>query len=225
MRAVVPALTAARPAAGGAHLRIVRPAPPQPDAGIVHLRFNPTEFQLSKANTFAEIPVPGLETPPLQYVRGGAETLKFDALVDTTDTSDDVDSVYVARLRGLMAKTESEHAPPVVEFVWGSTRFRGVVDSLGVTYLLFRADGSPVRARVSVSLKEHRTAAEQRNNPPGSSPTVTKTYAVRRGDTLSSVSQAVYRSPRHWRVLAAANGISDPRRLEPGQLLTVPPLG
>jgi nucleoid-associated protein YgaU len=47
---------------------------------------------------------------------------------------------------------------------------------------------------------------------------------VRRGDTLASISQALYRSPAFWRDLAGANGIADPRRLRPGQVLTAPRL-
>jgi len=47
---------------------------------------------------------------------------------------------------------------------------------------------------------------------------------VRRGDTWDRVSAAVYRRPDAWRELARANGISDPRDLRPGLVLTVPRL-
>ena len=77
-----------------AHLEIVRPVEPQEDR-IVPLRFNPTEYQVSKSNTFSEIPIPGLETPLLQYVRGGSEMLTLEALVDTSDTLADVRERYV----------------------------------------------------------------------------------------------------------------------------------
>ena len=38
----------------------------------IPLHFNPRSTSVKKENTFAEIPIPGLESPPLQYVRGGA---------------------------------------------------------------------------------------------------------------------------------------------------------
>ncbi len=53
-----------------AHLEIFDPPGDAQQKLRVPLRFNPTEYQLSKANTFAEITIPGLESPPLQYVRG-----------------------------------------------------------------------------------------------------------------------------------------------------------
>src|SRR5262245_60727744 len=46
---------------------------------------NPTEYSVSKSVSFAEIAVPGLDSPTLQFVRGGARVLKLDALVDAAE--------------------------------------------------------------------------------------------------------------------------------------------
>jgi hypothetical protein len=206
-----------------AHLEIVRPADPHPVT--IPLRFNPTEYQVTKANTFAEIPIPGLEAPLIQYVRGDSEKLSLEALVDTSDTLDDVRVRYVNRLRGLMSINAKEHAPPLVAFVWDQRVFTGVLENLGVTYVLFTPDGIPLRARLTMSLREDTSASQQAAATPLQSPNVEKSFVVRRGDTLTSISQALYRSPAYWRQIAAANGIVDPRRLRPGQVLTVPRLG
>lgn len=207
-----------------ARLEIVRPEIADERARRVPLRFNPTDYKLSKANTFAEIAIPGLESPPIQYVRGGSETLSVEALVDTSDTLEDVRAKYVQRLRGLMSPDSREHAPPIVRFVWGRSVFTGVMEKLDITYQLFLPDGTPLRAKLDIGLKEYRPAAVQAMDPPRSSPTVEKSYLVRRGDTLSSIAAALYRQPDAWRELARANGITDPRDLRPGQVLTVPRL-
>jgi phage protein D len=65
-----------------AYLEIVRPTVPDP---LIPFRFNPTEYQLQKGNNFAEIGIPGLESPPIQFVRGSAEKLTAELLVDTSD--------------------------------------------------------------------------------------------------------------------------------------------
>jgi nucleoid-associated protein YgaU len=202
----------------GAHLQIIRPEDPHP---VIPLCFNPTEYQVSKTNKFAEIPVPGLEAPLIQYVRGDSEKLSLDALVDTSDTLDDVRVRFVDRLRRLMSINPKEHAPPLVAFVWDRRVFTGVLENLGVTYVLFSPEGVPLRAKLTISLREDTSASVL---PPLQSPNVEKSFVVRRGDTLPSISQGVYRSPAYWRQLAAANGIVDPRRLPPGQVLTVPRL-
>lgn len=219
-------MTAAAAAAAGtlqAHLRIIRPVEKNQDA-VVPLRFNPTEYRVTKANTFAEIPIPGLESPLIQYVRGASEMLSVDALADTSDTLEDVRTRYVDRLRRLLSQNAKEHAPPIVSFVWDRSVFTGVLENLEVTYVLFDPDGKPLRARLGISMREYRPAAVQANEPPLSSPTVDKTYRVRAGDTLPSIAGAVYRDPALWRELARANGIADPRALTPGTELRVPRL-
>ena len=52
-----------------ARLEIVRPRIADEQARRIPLRFTPTDYKLSKSNTFAEITIPGLEAPPIQYVR------------------------------------------------------------------------------------------------------------------------------------------------------------
>ncbi|MBG0562857.1 CIS tube protein [Actinoplanes aureus] len=221
-------MTAPVPAAGQmlarAHLQIVRPRAADFVTSLIPLRFNPTDFKISKSNTFSEIGIPGLETPPIQYVRGGSETLTLEALVDTSDTLLDVRVVYVQRLRALMTPDDREHAPPIVRFVWGPTVFLGVLEKLDVTYQLFRPDGVPLRAKLDLGLKEYREVKRQVMDPPRSSSTEAKSYPVRRGDTLAGIAAKLYRDPGAWRVLARANGIDDPRDLRPGRLLTVPRL-
>jgi Contractile injection system tube protein/LysM domain len=203
-----------------AQLQIVRPRDPTP----IPLCFNPTEYQISKANSFADIPIPGLETPLIQYVRGDSEKLSVEALVDTSDTLDDVRVRYVQKLRALMSINPQQHAPPLVAFVWDKPVLTGVLESLAITYVLFSPDGIPLRAKLTMALREYRAAAVQAAQNPLESPNVEKTFVVRRGDTLASISQALYRSPAYWRELASANGITDPRSLQPGQVLTAPRL-
>jgi LysM repeat protein len=207
-----------------ARLEILRPVIADERQRRIPLRFNPTDYKLSKSNTFAEITIPGLETPPIQYVRGGSETLTVQALVDTSDTLDNVRTSYVDAVRNLMRPDSREHAPPIVRFVWDEAVFTGVLEKLDVNYVLFGKDGVPLRAQLDISLKEFRPAAQQVLDTPRSSPTVEKSYVVRRGDTLSSIAAAVYRRADAWRELARANDITDPRDLRPGRVLTVPRL-
>ena len=207
-----------------AYLEIIAPRVPDP---VIPLKFNPTEYQIQKANTFAEIAIPGLETPPIQYVRGASEKLSVEVLVDTSDTLDDVRVKYVNKLRSLMNLNRELHAPPIVSFTWDQQVFKGVLDSLNITYTLFTPDGIPLRAKMSLSMKEYRPVKIQVKENPTSSPDFDKTYVVQRGDTLSSIAFAVYRDSSTWRDIAENNDIRDPRSIAPGTVLALPrlPLG
>lgn len=51
----------------------------------------------------------------------------------------------------------------------------------------------------------------------------TGTYTVRAGDTAYSIAYTVYgASEPGWRYLLAANGLTDPRALTPGTVLSFP---
>lgn len=203
-----------------AHLEVVKPKglPPIP------FRFNPTEFQIAKTNTFAELPIPGLQSPPLQYVRGGSEKLTLDLIVDTSDSLKDVRKEYTDALRALMGIENEIHAPPIIKLVWGQDVFTGVMESLTITYTLFDPKGVPLRAKCSVGIKEFSSVTRKMLEQPTSSPDFDKSWTVRRGDTLSSIAGAIYQEPANWRDIARANGIDDPRSVDPGRELAIPRL-
>jgi LysM repeat protein len=204
-----------------AQIEIVEPKVPDP---VIPLCFNPTEYQLQKTNTFAEIPIPGLESPPIQFIRGAAEKLTVDLIVDTSDTLDDVRDKYVNKLRDLQRINTELHAPPIVKFGWAKQEFKGVLETLNITYTLFTPEGVPIRAKLSVTIKEYRPVEIQVKESPKASPDFEKAYTVRRGDTLASIAAAIYRDPSLWRPIAEANGIQDPRRIAPGRNLLIPRL-
>jgi hypothetical protein len=215
-------VTAVRLGSPDACLQIL--VPEEVDDPIIPFRFNPTEYQLQKSNNFAEIPIPGLGSPPIQFVRGASEKLSAELLVDTSDTLKDVRECYVNRLRDLMNLNGELHAPPIIRFIWGTQHFDGVMESLNVTYVLFTPAGVPLRAKLNMVLKEYRPAAIQVDEYPTFSSDFEKTYVVRRGDTLSSIAKAVYRNAGAWREIARTNQIQDPRLLEPGRALRLPRL-
>jgi nucleoid-associated protein YgaU len=206
-----------------AYLEIVNPTVTDLER-IIPFRFNPAEYQLKKTQTIAEIGIPGLSSPAIQWVRGGARTLSFDAVFDTSDTMTSVDLVFVDRLKALLEPNAKLHAPPIVAFVWGPQRFTGVLEGLQVSYTLFSQLGLPLRAKANISLKEFRTARVQVIENRRSSPDVEKTYLVRRGDTFPSIAAAVFKDPARWRELALANGYTDTQALQPGDRLRIPEL-
>ncbi len=206
-----------------AYLEVIKPASYEPKT--IPLCFNPTEYVLAKQNTFHEVPMPGLNASPIQFVRGTSEKLTFEAMVDTSDDMSNVRTKYVDPIRKLAAIHGELHAPPVIKFVWEHFRFVGVIESLNVTFTLFSDSGFPVRAKLNFTVKEYTTVAEQKALAQKKSPDLERTYVVRKGDTLSEIAAQSYGDPNHWREIARANRIADPRTLEPGLVLSIPRLG
>jgi len=207
------------------------------------VQFNPTEISFSKGVQVAEIPIPGLDSPLLQFVRGQNETLSVDLFFDSTENgmgaaaksvTEQTDQFYQ------LVKIEPDsHAPPVCTFIWndsfpgadispqmGNQRrnsFQCVVESVRHKYSLFSPAGVPLRATVSLTMREYKTLEEQLAQLNLNSPDRTQVYVLQAGETLSTVAGRHYRRSREWRLIADANGINDPRRLSPGEFLKLPP--
>jgi hypothetical protein len=205
--------------------------------------FNPKEYTVTKANKWDIKPVVGAGLPTAQFGGGDARTLQLELLFDDSDgVNGDVRGV-IDRLFKLMevdsklASSKNAARPPMLEFGWGSTStFKAVAKSLKVQYLLFRPDGTPIRAIATIDLAQVEKAvgkgtggsgSRNRQNAPGTNPTTVataglSTHLVRDGDSLQSIAFAYYDDPTLWRSIAQANGVDDPMRLRRGTALTIP---
>jgi len=207
--------------------------------------FNPTELNFSKSAQIAEIGIPGIDAPILQFIRGQAEKLSVELFFDTTDTGMDASAVSVTtltdRFYGLVKMESESHAPPVCEFTWNPAAFPGVsllpvygnqqrhsfqclLESVSQKFTLFSPQGVPLRATLSLVLREYRPLDQQLRELNLQSPDQTRVHVVQRGDTLSGIADQLYDSPAQWRLLATNNSITDPRRLVPGTVLEAPPV-
>ena len=72
--------------------------------------------------------------------------------------------------------------------------------------------------------KEYIPVEIQVKDSPFSSPDRTKKFLVKEGDSIWQISYTAYGDPKYWRVIAEENNIDDPRFLEPGKEITIPPL-
>lgn len=101
--------------------------------------------------------------------------------------------------------------------------FQCVVESVKQKFTLFSSQGIPLRATLSVTLREYKTLEQQLQQLNRTSPDRTHSHIVQQGDTLSRLAAKYYMRPGEWRPIAEANEIEDPRRLPIGTFLTIPP--
>lgn len=230
-----------------AHARFQRIHPDGTPIGApIEAKINPTEITFSKNAQFAEVGIPGLDSPILQFVRGQTETLSFDLFFDTTDAGMDgsVEPVtkHTDRVYELVKIDGELHAPPVVLFSWGDggfpgslidddlasqrrkQRFQCVVDSVKQRFTLFSPSGVPLRATVSVSLKEYKTLQQQAQQLNLRSPDHTRAYVYQAGERLDRLAWKFYGKASEWRRIAEANNIDDPLTIQPGAVLELPPI-
>ena len=171
--------------------------------GVFYVQFNPKEFKLDEKANWKASDEHEEDKPLLTYEKGEPSVVTMDLIFDSTDTGSNVNTSYVVPLRDFLTadvkltdnQGDKMSRPPYCKFTWGSFTFECVVEKVSVTFMMFKPDGTPIRAKVQVGLKERN-----RNIDGGGGGSVTltalgsmfsgasasaRTYEVHEGDTLT----------------------------------------
>lgn len=195
----------------------------------VVVQFNPETLKVSFANQI-DTPKGGDQasgTAGRQFVGSGTTKLSlqlwFDASASEGQPVDDVrrltqDVIFFMTPQ----KSDSDPkrlSPPGVRFLWGSFIFDGLVDSLEESLEFFSPAGKPLRASVSLAMSQQKILhVDLGANTAGPPTKGTKPLTpARQGDTLADM--AAKAGKGDWQAIAQANGIEDPLRMKPGQLV------
>lgn len=151
----------------------------------------------------------------------------FEFLFDGTGTAAEKVEVQetIEEFLKVTGKHDGEiHRPLYLKLSWGALVSKCVLKSAEITYILFKPDGKPLRAKVKATFAENiedalRVAEERKN-----SPDLTHVYEVKEGEHLSLLSNRFYGNPSYYLQLAAFNGLDNFRKLRVGQRLLFPPL-
>lgn len=197
----------------------------------VAVQFNPESLKVTFANQIVQ-PQGGDQAAGnsgRQFVGAGTTKLALQLWFDVTamekDAVDDVrrltqDVVY------FMTPQKSDQdpaklAPPGIRFQWGSFLFDGMVEALEETLEFFSPDGKPLRASITLTLSQQKILVSTFDgdgkvpNRPGQTPL----KSAKQGDSLQGM--AGKDGKQDWQGIAAANGIEDPLRMSPGQLVNL----
>jgi nucleoid-associated protein YgaU len=203
--------------------------------------YAPTELSFAKASTYAEVAVPGLEQPLLQFVKGEAETLSLEVFLDATGGQGPLTGSVTAeaeKYHKLGSIRSALHSPPLVRVAWGADfpgtslgqtetpdgSFTAVVLSVARRFTLFDPEGRPLRAVVTLSLKHYASLATQVEAINYQSADHTRQHVVMEGETLPLIAHDAYADAARWRIIADHNGLDNVRDLVPGTVLELPPL-
>ena len=208
----------------------------------ITVEYTPPELSFTKSVQYAEVAIPGLEQPVLQFVRGDAETLNIDLFFDATShavgvTKKDV-QLEVNKFAKFASVKGDTHAPPLVRVSWGDdfpgnamghnysteTGFIAAVTSVTRKYTLFNSSGAPLRATVTLALKRFALLSEQLADISFQSADHTREHLVTEGETLPLIAHDAFGDSRLWRVIAEHNNLADARDIAPGTRLELPPL-
>jgi hypothetical protein len=220
------------------------------------VQYNPKEFKVDKKVSWKELDEQGQNESPLEFQKGSPRTISMELMFDNTHESTPT-SVFEGWIKPLLSMTNAEvqpegetgnnqkERPTTVLFEWGAFEMTGVIESITTTYTLFAADGTPIRAKCQIKMKEFNpeafsygsttnsaimadnlagvsgrydpTNTDSRPNKRGSSPRVVPTTA---GQTPQDVANQHNTSPQQ---ICQDNNIDDPFHEFSGEEIIVRP--
>ncbi|MFE2148203.1 hypothetical protein ACFXA3_41950, partial [Streptomyces sp. NPDC059456] len=204
------------------------------------VQFNPATLRISRNNNVDR----GGATTRNQKVQHPAQegsTLTFDLEFDTAEQRAGGQYVDVRRWTALVRQfveppATASDPPPAVRFVWGTLRYNGIVTQVNEELDHFAPDGTPLRAKVAVTVVEQnfayqahaegpgtrdaRGATEAGDQPPGAAPGTSGTSRPRQvvqardGESAQQLLSRLGLDPAAWR--GAMTGLDSPLTLAAG---------
>ena len=212
-----------------AKLVVVGDNKPQGPAEI-ECMFNPTEYQLSQSLSVTRNRTPSTDGGTPEFSGTNAMVLSVQLFFDDFAAMEGDVTPKITTLLNWTRPTPSSRdsnkpCPPYVGFKWGGNPqlddFRGFLKRVNVHYTIFRKDGTPVQAKVDISIEgEQEQFGGQ--NPTSHAANSRRTHTMVDGDTLQSVAYRELGRPTYWRAIAELNGIDDPLRTAAGTVLLIP---
>lgn len=195
----------------------------------VSFMFNPTDYRLTRTvNVNNEPNVTKVGGMP-EFLGTGPISLSMSLFFDDFASAKGDVTPKINKLFKWQQPEKPGEAPPLIKLEWGTngmlSGFKGVLSSVVANYTVFNKSGTPIQAKVEITLDE--VVEKLGVKPPGTNPTshavdMRRVHVVVEGETLASVAHNEFGDPGYWRAIAEANGIDDPIRVRPGHNLLIP---
>lgn len=202
--------------------------------------YNPTEFSVTYKANYDSVKAPGTEDIVKKFTGIAPRTVSFNLFFDGTGASPSsvgglgnlsinsgIQSVeaQVQLFRRLAYQIVGEsHKPNYLMVIWGTFVMTGVLDSAEVQYTMFASDGTPLRAKMKITVNEHIDDTLLGKILKLSSPDLSKSITVNEGDTLPLMCFREYGNAALYTQVAKVNGLKNYRSLEKGMRLLFPPI-
>ncbi len=220
----------------------------QAEKKVIRVLYNPQTYTQMRNVSYSQFNALGSNGPVVQFQSGMGEVLYFELFFDSLSAGMEVGGSvadrasfaansllpslanqidvrkYTKKVYDLLEVEPTVHRPPRLKVEWASLQFQGYLASCQQQFLKFDENGKPVRAKLICQFIESLYLDKVLGVSPRESPDTTKYHRVRQGDSLWALSAAEYGQCSQWRVIAAANGMTNPRLLRTGDLIGLPAL-
>jgi len=201
------------------------------DGKPYEVAINPEKYSLNFKSEYAIENASGSSKGGVKYHRSLPENLSLEFLFDRTGVFKDspvLENGVIDDIKDFKKITYEFngdiHSPNYLKVLWGDLIFPGVVTEFNIEYKLFNPSGKPIRAIVKVTFKNFIAEAQRAAREKKSSPDLTHERIVKEGDSLPLMTHRIYGDPKYYLEVARVNGLTNFRKLTPGQKIFFPPI-
>jgi hypothetical protein len=188
----------------------------------IDVMFNPTEY-----SNAINVKWKGGEGEIPEFLGSNFGNLVITLFFDTYEKGADVREAGIKRIVELgVPSVEGEEwkTPPLCLFSWGKFNFKGVIEKVEPNFTMFLSDGTPVRAKVTITMKPVLSAQDMLKMQGVEA--CRKVRTVIEGDRLDIIAAEELKDSSLWRKIAEANNIADPlnfpRPEDIGRVIIIP---
>jgi hypothetical protein len=194
---------------------------------VYSVMFNPSSIKQKFTIEYNEDQPTNAIKPQNIFNKITSENLTFDLIFDGTGAASEKLDVreQLDKLTKVVYKFYGvNHETPYVSLFWGSWCFDGRLNSMNIDYTMFKPDGDPLRAKVSLSFLGSMDKDTEGRKKGLSSPDLSHLRTVFEGDTLPLMCERIYGDSSMYLKVAQVNKLVNFRYLEPGTEILFPPI-
>lgn len=190
---------------------------------------NPDSLKWTRNNEYDSTSAPNKSSPSQTYNSTPSDKLSFDIVIDCTGIVDAKRTnmfTEISALENIVYKYNGKiHRPNYVKIQWGKNiNFKGVLTSFDTSYTLFRPDGSPLRAKISLAFSMYISPSTVVKDDNQKSPDITHQVTVVEGITLPQLCQDTWDNNLYYVQVARFNNLNKFRNLKGIDTLVFPPI-
>ncbi|MCD0465060.1 hypothetical protein [Flavobacterium sp. ENC] len=190
---------------------------------------NPESIKVQKSIEYNEQQAPATSSASQKYKSTPSDKLSFEIVIDCTGVVDakrvDMAKEITALETIIYTYNGKIHRPNFVKVQWGQNiTFNGVLDSIDISYTLFKPDGSPLRAKISLSFSQYISPKTVTMIDSPESPDLTHIVTVSDGMSLPQLCLQTWNDDSLYVQVAQYNKLNKFRNLSGIDKLIFPPV-
>lgn len=193
------------------------------------LMINPDNIKLQKAIEYNEQQAPATSSTSQKFKSTPSDKLSFETVIDCTGIVDSKRTDMSKEIKALetiiYTYNGKIHRPNFVKVQWGENiTFNGVLNSIDISYTLFKPDGSPLRAKISLAFSQYISPSTETKIIAPKSPDLTHIVTVVEGMSLPQLCLQTWDDDSLYIEVAKFNNLNKFRDLDGNTKLIFPPV-